>query len=103
MGEDEILETVTAAPRVIVSFDVRRRRRTECSLVNQFVFGREVTVRTRDGGRRRYRYPGLIARPGVERLGQSVLMMRERDAEDFIAFLGRLRVSYRRERIWVTA
>jgi len=40
-------------------------------------------------------------RPGVERLGQSVLMMRDRDAEDFIGLLSRLRVPYRRERIWV--
>ena len=52
-------------------------------------------------GRKRYRYPGLIAKPGVEHLGQWVLMMREEEAETFTRFLAELRIPYRRERIWV--
>jgi len=102
MAEAEHLETVTAAPRVLVSYDIQARRRSECSMVQQYVFGRTV-VKTVDGRAKRYRYPGLVAKQGVERLGQSVLMMREEEAEAFTGFLARLRVSFRRERIWVEA
>ena len=101
--ETEQLETVSeVARRVIVSFDVRRRRRTECTLVTRFVFGRRERVRTPQGTRV-YRYPGLIARPGVERLGQSVLLMREDDAEDFTGFLSRLHVPHSAETVWIKA
>jgi len=55
------------------------------------------------GTNKRYRYTGLIAKPGVERLGQSVLMMCEAEAEEFTRFLAKLRVQYHRERIWVEA
>jgi len=93
---------VTAAPRVLVSYDAAARRRTACSMVQQFLFGRRVTVRTQ-GGEKRYRYEGLVHRAGVERLGQSVWMMREDEAEELTRLLGRLGVPYRRERIWVQA
>ena len=96
----DVKETVTALRRVLVSFDVSGRRRTECTLVNRFIFGRDV-VRRVGGKVKTYRYPGLIHRPGVERLGQSVLLLREDDAGEFVHILGELRVPYRRERIWV--
>ena len=97
---EDIRETVTALRRVLVSFDVSRRRRTECTLVSRFIFGQEVTMRV--GGReKRYRYPGLVHRPGVERLGQSVLLLREKDGEDLTRRLAELRVPYRREQVWV--
>jgi len=99
---NETLETVTAAPRILVSYDAAARRRTACSLIHQFLFGRHVTVTTK-GGEKRYKYEGLIHRPGVERLGQSVWMMREDEAEELTRLLGRLGVPYRRERIWVEA
>jgi len=104
MGEESASpdprETVTALRRVIVSYDIHHRRHTEASLVNRYVFGHEVTARV--GGRsKRYRYRGLIHRPGVERLGQSVLLLRERDAEDFTGYLARLRVPYSQEVVWV--
>jgi|SRR3990172_4518266 len=102
MEPEEKLETVTAAPRVIVSYDVKSRRTTEACLVQQYVFGREVTIRTKSGAKR-YRYEGLIHRSGVERLGQSVLMMREDEAERFTGFLMEHRVAYSRERVWVEA
>lgn len=98
--EEDIRENVTALRRVLVSFDVHHRRRTETTLVHRFVFGREVTMKV--GGReKRYRYPGLIHRPGVERLGQSVLILREKDAEEFTTFLAKLRVPFHREKVWV--
>ena len=102
MADDENLETVTAARRVIISYDVKSRRRTEASLVQQYVFGREVLARTK-GGVKRYRYEGLIHRPAVERLGQSVLMMKVAEAEAFAAYLSKLRVPYLEEQIWVHA
>ena len=100
--QSDELETVTAAKRVIVSYDVRRTRRVECTLVSYFVFGRDVRVRTAKG-LKRYHYTGLIARPGVERVGQSVFMMKEKDAEDFTHFLGKLRVPNMAEQVWVRA
>ena len=98
--DDDIRETIQALRRILVSYDIQHRRRAECTLVNRYVFGHAVTKRVA-GKEKRYRYKGLVHRPGVERLGQSVLMMRDRDAEDFIGLLSRLRVPYRRERIWV--
>lgn len=98
--EKEDLETLTAAKRVIVSWDIDRRRRTECTLVNRFIFGREVTVRLKTG-RKRYRYQGLVMRPWVERIAQSALMMREKDAEDLVSFLHRLRVPCTRFEAWI--
>jgi hypothetical protein len=100
--DDEVLETIRAAPRMIVSYDVKARRRTVCSLVQQHLWGREVSVRTK-GGQKRYRYEGLVHRPGVERLGQSAFMMRREEAEQFTAFLQKLLVPHRTERIWVEA
>ena len=102
MEDPEELETVTVARRVIVSYDVRKGRRTEASMIQQFVFGRDVWVKTK-GGRKRYRYEGLVQRPGVERVGQSVLLLREKDAEDLTSYLSKLRVPYYRERVWVEA
>jgi hypothetical protein len=98
--EDDVRETVTALRRILVSYDIHHRRRVECSLVNRYVFGHEVTRRV--GGKpKRYRYMGLVHKPGVERVGQSVLRMRDKEAEDFCGHLAKLRVPYRRERIWV--
>ncbi|HKZ47175.1 MAG TPA: hypothetical protein VJ397_00145 [Thermoplasmata archaeon] len=98
----ERIETVTRARRVLVSLDVRRRRKTVSTLVNRYIFGRREIVRSPEGTRR-YRYPGLVHRPGVERIGQSVLLLREKDAEDFTGFLARLGVPYRAEPVWVHA
>jgi len=97
---EDVRETVTGLRRVIVSYDIHHRRRTEASLVNRYLFGHEVVARV--GGRdKRYRYRGLIHRPGVERLGQSVFLLRERDAEDLVGYLARLRVPHSQERVWI--
>ena len=98
--EGELVETVTAARKILVSYDANGRRRRECTLVNQFVFGRAVVVRLKER-RKRYEYPGLISRKGVERLGQSVFIMRKKDAEDFTHLLRKLRVPFREEVVWV--
>jgi hypothetical protein len=98
--EGELVETVTAARKVLVSYDVNDRWRRECMQVGHFVFGRAVTVRLK-GRRKRYIYPGLIARKGIERLGQSVFIMRKKDAEDLTHLLKKLRVPFREEVVWV--
>ena len=93
-------ETVTAIPRVLVSYDASQRWRRERTMVNHYLFGRTVTAQLK-GRRKKYHYPGLISKRGVERLGQSVFMMREEDADEFTALLKKLGVLYTRERIWV--
>ncbi len=65
----------------------------------EHVFGRKVKVRTKKGNKV-YRYEGLVVKPKVERLGQSVLIMSEKDAEDFHTFLVGLRVSHTRLLVW---
>jgi len=100
MEQDERPETVTAVPRVLVSYDVRRGGSVESGLVNQFIFDRKVTVRTK-GGVRKYRYQGLISRPGVER---TVCSLDERERHRGPDVLSReLRVPYTAEPIWVRA
>ncbi|HKZ47376.1 MAG TPA: hypothetical protein VJ397_01170 [Thermoplasmata archaeon] len=50
-GDEDVRETVTAVRRMMISFDVHHRRRTEATLVSRFIFGREVTRTVR--GRRK--------------------------------------------------
>ncbi len=85
--------------RVIVSCDVLRRRRAVSTRVAEYVFGRRVKVHT-GKGIKTYRYDGLIMQPAVEKIGQSVLIMMERDAEDFHSFLAGLGVPHTRRLVW---
>ncbi len=98
--EDDELITTTVGLRVIVSYDVGGHRKTESTMVDQFVHGRKVVVRLKNS-MKRYFYPGLVSRPGVQELGQSVLMMRERDAEEFGSYLYKLKVPCRMWRVWL--
>jgi len=98
-GEDE-RRTMTVELRVIVSYNVERRRASEISMVYQFVFGRKVSKKLASG-RKVYRYAGLIDREEAEVLGQSVVMLREKDADGFTSFLWDMRVPYTAKRIWV--
>ena len=99
--EDEFVR-ITAARRVMVSYDIDRLRKSEASQVTRFVFGRRADVRLKHR-RKRYFYPGLVSRPGVEQLGQSVLIMREEDAEDMHMLLAKLNVPHRMMTVWVQA
>ena len=54
----------------IVTWDVDSRDAAQCARVRRFVFGY-----TLDGGEKRYRYSGFVAREGVRYLGQSVLFV----------------------------
>ncbi len=97
--DEEMPETVEAYRRVVISYDVSRRRHSVAVRVGEHVFGRKVKVRTRRGVKT-YRYPGLISRRGAERMGQSVLILREKDAEDFHKFLTELRVPHSSRLVW---
>ena len=92
--------TIVAVPRIIVSYNVPRGGHGMSSIVYQFVFGRKVTKKLK-ARKRVYRYSGLVERPGVEAIGQSVLMMREKDAEDFHAFLWSHHVSHTMMKVWI--
>ena len=96
----DIFETIVATRRIIVTYDVDRKRRVDCSAVNRIVFGREVVVGLKEK-KKRYRYPGFIGRDGVEQLGQSVLMMREEDAEELVHHLWKLHVPFRKFEVWL--
>jgi len=98
--EEDKLKTKRAALRIIISYDAGKHQRQESVAISHFVYGRSVTVRVA-GGKKKYFYPGLASRLGVEKLGQSVLMMREKDAEDFAAFLRRHRVRFDRICVWI--
>jgi len=97
---EEKVETIKAVSRVIVSYDIRRGQEMESSMIHQFLFGRRVTVKLSNWLRKRYRYDGLLEKTDAEHIGQSVLMMREKDAEEFISFLRRLRVSCMVWQVW---
>jgi hypothetical protein len=98
--DDEKTEKIAAVLRIIVSYDAGKWQRAEAVAIQRFVHGRKVTAKV-DGRKKKYFYPGLTSRPDVDRLGQSVLMMREKDAEDFIAFLRRLSVQCDSRRVWI--
>ncbi len=97
--DKELPETVTMFRRVVISYDVSRRRHSVAVRVGEYVFGRKVRVRTKNGTKT-YRYEGVVMKPAVERIGQSVLFMREEDAEDFHRFLTGLRVPHTRRLVW---
>jgi len=99
-SEEEKVEIKRAMLRVIVSYDAGKHQRQEAVAIQRFVHGRSVTASVA-GGRKRYFYPGIVSRPGVEKLGQSVLMMREKDAEDFATFLRRHRVQFETISVWI--
>ncbi len=98
--DDERIETINVALRLVVSFDVSGHRPGVGVAINQYIHGRKVTIRS-NGGRKRYFYEGLVSKPGVEKLGQSVLLMKEKDAEEFASFLWRLKVPCRQWRVWL--
>ena len=100
-NEGEVIETVRAARKYLISYDAVKRKRRECTRLNHFVFGR-ADVKLIKGRKKRYEYLDLVSRPGVDRIGQSVLIMRQKDAEDLTSLLRKLGIPHREETVWVT-
>ncbi len=93
------LEGYEGSERVLVSYDVAGEARSKASRVCQIVFGR---IRLLDDGRRVHEEKGFIHRPGVVWIGQSVLAMPPREAEELRVRLGALGVRVAVARIEVS-
>ena len=76
--------------RILVSYDVSGSARGVAARVCQIIFGRHRISESAD--RIRYQEKGFIHRPGVVWIGQSVLVMPPREAEELTSRLRRLGV-----------
>ncbi len=65
----------------IVTYDIDGRDRIASVRAAQLIFGRRNTT-TREGRPTTYDQPGFIHRPGVVWVGQSVLILPRKDAEE---------------------
>lgn len=79
--------------RVLLSYDVSAAARSVASRVCHIVFGRVRLSEASAGGS--YLEAGFIHRPGVVWIGQSVLVLPPRDADDLATRLRRLGVTVR--------
>lgn len=77
--------------KLLVSYDVARARSSARGKVDRRVFGSK-TRRAVKGRVKTYRYEGLIARHGVEYVGQSVLLMPPALGASFLKFLRGLEI-----------
>lgn len=91
------LEGYDGTERVLLHYDVAGEDRSAAAQVCQIVFGR--LRRTADPDRPRRKVEGFIHRPGVVWIGQSVLVLPPRDAEELATRLRRLRVRISMARI----
>ncbi len=82
-------------PLEIVSYDVSGHHNAKAVAVAHYVFGRRERVRS-NGATKEYAYSGLIDRPGVVWLGQSVFLLTPERARELREFLSRKGVSYGR-------
>ena len=96
---DMTIEGYDGPERILLSYDVGGEARSKAARVCQMVFGRTRFVG--DPGRFREE-KGFIHRPGVVWIGQSVLAMPPRDAEDLRVRLGSLGVRVAVARIEVS-
>ncbi len=79
-----VLEGYGGPDRVLFSYDVSGAARSVAARVCQIVFGRSG-ARPREGAARRAE--GFLRRPGVVWIGQSVLVLPSRDAQELAAKL----------------
>jgi len=82
-------------PLEIVSYDVAGHDHATAMAVYHFIFG-AVTRSQVNGGTKEYRYPGLLSKPGVVWLGQSVFLLTQERFAELRAFLERRGVAYGR-------
>ena len=93
------IEGYDGSERVLVSYDVSGEARSKAARVCQIVFGRTRTVGEPPVVRQE---KGFVHRPGVVWIGQSVLAMPPRDAEELRSRLARLGVRLAVARIRVS-
>ncbi len=93
------LEGYDGSARILVSYDVAGEARSKAARVCQIVFGRTRVVGEPAEVREER---GFIHRPGVVWIGQSVLAMPPRDAEELRLRLGSLGVRVAVARIEVS-
>lgn len=77
----------------IVSYDVAGHDNVTAVAVSRFIFGSTARPRA-NGTTKEYRYPGLIAKPGVVWLGQSVFLLQPERARELRVFLEAKGVAY---------
>lgn len=82
-------------PLEIVSYDVAGHDNATAVAVSHFAFGYSTLARA-NGGRKRYRYLGLIDKSGVVWLGQSVFLLVPERSRELRAFLESKGVAYGR-------
>jgi len=93
------LEGYPGSDYVLLSYDVAGAARSKAVEVCRIVFGR---VRTGPSLRRSREVPGFIHRPGVVWVGQSVLFLPSRDADELAGRLRRMGVRVSAARVPVT-
>lgn len=83
--------------KVLVSYDVAKADASRRSKVYRMVFGYEI--KREDG--RRYRYPGVLNRPGSRYVGQSVLLLEPAAADGLVRRLAKLGVNCSAEAVYL--
>jgi|SRR2546426_7420030 len=82
----------------IVSYDAGGADKSVSVAIANFIFGRTLRA---DGGLKEYRYPGVIEKPGVAWIGQSVFLVTQVRSKELRSFLDRKGVAYARIRVRV--
>ncbi len=95
------LEGYGGTERVLLHYDVAGENRSTAAQVCQIVFGRVRA--SRDPARPPRKVDGFIHRPGVVWIGQSVLVLPTRDAEELAARLRSMSVRVSMARVPIGA
>jgi len=98
---DELLNRLDLREATLVHYDIRETNVRARTALNRFLFGR-VDIKVVNGGRKRYRYPGLVP-DAAEWVGQSVLLLDPDLADRVIAKLEELRAKRSVRTVYVPA
>ena len=98
---DELLNRLGIHEATLIHYDIRKTNVRARTALNRFLVGR-VDTKMINGGRKRYRYPGLVP-DEAEWVGQSVLLLDPDLADRVITKLDELRVKRSVRTIYVPA
>ena len=93
---DILLDRLGLHEATLIHYDVRETNVPVRTALNRFLYGR-TDVKVVNGGRKTYRYPGIVSGAG-DWIGQSVLLLDPDVADRVISRLTELRVKH-----WVRA